>query len=193
MATSRSVPPGIALQSGKEALFTGEIGVSVCGVGNTTGYGTGFASGNGTYQASSVTLRTLADATPDLLKSEISTGTIQVVGNTTVDDQAAIELSVVPPTADQAPSNWGSETLWVDPTTYLPIQQVIQYTAQIAPSGAPPFPTPSYGGEQTLEFTFLQPTLSNLALLQVSVPSSLPQVPAPQVLPAGACTALAGR
>ena len=192
LATSvPSVEPGTATPS---TFFTGQFGASVCGVGTTTGYGTGFASGNGTWDASSVTMTARADATPNLLESEIAAGVLTDIGNTTVNGQPAIELSVTPPAGQEVASNWGSETLWVDPTTYLPIQQVMAFTAESVPAGATqPPPTPSYGGTLTHQFTFLPPTPSNLAMLQISLPSGLPQVPAPQVLPAGACSVLAGR
>jgi hypothetical protein len=183
--------PGAPAVSGK-AVFTGESGILVCGMGSSIGYGTGFSSGNGAYQASSVTEDTRITATPALLRSELSEGSLQLVGNTTVNGEPAIELSVVAPTGDAKPSDWGGETLWVDPSTYLPIRQEVDTLAEPFPSGATePFPTPPESSNQVWNYTFLPSTPSNLALLQVSVPSGLPQVPVPQALPSGACSTLA--
>lgn len=160
---------------GASTLANSRIGVSVCGTGTESGFNTTDATPtNSWWQSSTETFRTSAPATPELLRSEFEAGSLRLVGNTTLDGAPAIELSLLLPTAAQLDVGSLSVTLWLDPTTYLPIREVMQGQDKQLP-GAPPAGT--YELEQ--DFTFLQPTPANMALLQVSVPTGLTQTSAP--------------
>lgn len=56
------------------------------------------------------------------LRAAARAGRVRVVGTTTVDGQPAIELRRAVPAEGTFPA--GTETTWVDPTTYLPIREV---------------------------------------------------------------------
>lgn len=91
------------------------------------------------------------------IQQALQHGDLAIVGNAVIDGEQTIELSAV------ASSNEGSYDIWVDPTTYLPVQ-VTQ--------------TSSAGALQT-EFEWLPATQSNLALLNPPIPSGFAQLPAP--------------
>jgi hypothetical protein len=57
-----------------------------------------------------------------------------------------------------------AETIWVSPTTYLPVRVVVRS----------PYATPGF--QQTADFTWLPPTAQNLAKLTVPVPAGFSQV-----------------
>jgi hypothetical protein len=160
-------------------------GVSVCGIGSFSGY-RGAAPNGTTWQASGETLRVPAPATPELLRSELQAGSWQLVGNTTVGGAPAIELSVLSPPASQTGS-FVSQKLWVNPSTYLPIREVTSYEMKPIPSNAPPSALPTTRDEVVQNFIFLPPTPANLALLKVTVPRGLAQVPAGAALTTRSC------
>jgi len=90
------------------------------------------------------------------LRTAVSCGSLTVAGRQNVDGTDAIELK----------SRSGSpiaETIWVSPSTYLPVRVVARS----------PF-TP--GVEQTADFTWLPPTAQNLAKLTVPVPAGFRKV-----------------
>jgi hypothetical protein len=91
------------------------------------------------------------------LRAAVSCGSLAVAGRQTVDGAAAIELK----------SRFGSllsETIWVSPSTYLPVRVVVRAV------GKPAF-------QQTADFTWLPPTAQNLANLTVPVPAGFHRVP----------------
>ena len=174
--------PGQTPTPGAHA-FTPRVGVEVCGVGSQTGYDTSDDAppNDVTWHATSETLHAPAPATPSLLRSELNAGSLQLVGNTTLDGQPTVELSVLAPSPSEVGSTY-SETFWVDPATYLPMRAVMHWTNKQLP-GAPPVQ------EMTTEwdFTFLQPTAANLGLLQVAVPAGLTTIPPLQTLVMPSC------
>jgi hypothetical protein len=96
------------------------------------------------------------------LHTAVSCGSLTVAGRQTVDGTDAIELT----------SRGGSlisETIWVNPDTYLPVRVVVHS----------PY-TP--GLRQTADFTWLPPTAQNLAKLAVPVPAGFRQVSLPQAV-----------
>jgi hypothetical protein len=151
------------------------VGASVCGTGTESGFSTTNATPTNTWwQSSAETLRTPAAATSELLRSEFEASSLQLVGNGTLNGTPAVELSLLLPPASQIDVGSLSVKLWLDPTTYLPIREVMQgQNKQLR--GAPPVGT--YELEQ--DFTFLPPTPANVALLKVSVPAGLTQTSVP--------------
>ena len=99
------------------------------------------------------------------LHNAISCGTLTEAGRQNVDGIEAIKLT----------SRAGSpisETIWVDPGTYLPVRVVIR--------SAGGFPVT----QQTADITWLPPTAQNLAKLTVPIPAGFRRVPVVQaVLP----------
>ena len=97
------------------------------------------------------------------LRTAVSCGTLTVAGRQTVDGTNTIKLT----------SRAGSplaETIWVDPSTYLPVRVVVR-----SPYGPP-------GLQQTADFTWLPPTAQNLAKLTVPVPAGFREVSLPQAV-----------
>jgi hypothetical protein len=84
----------------------------------------------------------------------IADGFYDAVTKTTLDGVPALELS----------RTGSSSTLWVDPTSYLPIQAIT---------------TLQSGGTDETTFTWLMPTSSNLALLQAPIPAGFTELPGP--------------
>jgi hypothetical protein len=90
------------------------------------------------------------------LRTAVSCGSLTVDGRQTVDGTQTIELK----------SRTGSlipETIWVSPSTYLPVRAVV---------GSALLP----GVRQTANFTWLPPTAQNLARLTVPVPAGFREV-----------------
>ena len=99
------------------------------------------------------------------LRTAISCGTLIEVGRQRVNGIEAIELT-------SRPGSPISETIWVDPDTYLPVRAVIR--------SAGGFPVT----QETADITWLPPTSQNLAKLAVPIPAGFRQVPVAQaVLP----------
>jgi hypothetical protein len=82
----------------------------------------------------------------------IANGFFNAVTKTTLDGVPALELS----------RTGSSSTLWVDPTSYLPIQAITKLQS---------------GGTDEATFTWLMATSSNLALLQAPIPAGFTELP----------------
>ena len=112
------------------------------------------------------------------LRTAVSCGTLTVAGRQSVDGIEAIKLT-------SRPGSFISETIWVSPSTYLPVRVVVR-----SASGAPAV-------QQTADITWLSPTAQNLAKLTVPIPAgfrkvSLSAVAAPtfkQISPSAAASA----
>jgi hypothetical protein len=105
----------------------------------------------------STSVSSLPTTVATALRTAVSCGSLTVAGRQTVDGTDAIELT----------SRTGSpiaETIWVSPTTYLPVRVVVRS----------PYATPGF--QQTADFTWLPPTAQNLAKLTVPVPAGFSQV-----------------
>jgi hypothetical protein len=92
------------------------------------------------------------------LHTEISCGTLTVAGRQHVDGIGAIELT-------SRGSSPVSETIWVNPGTYLPVRIVVR-------TGPGP-----QALQRTADITWLQPTAQNLAKLTVPIPAGFRRVP----------------
>jgi hypothetical protein len=173
------VTPGGPVIPGKSVGVPRNVGEWVCGNGSETGFNTTF---NSSWQGSAETLRIGVPATPELLRNELAAGSLELIGNTTVNGEAAVELSLLIPPASVVGSS-SSVTIWLDASSYLPIREVQQFQAKQLP-GAPP--TTSQSTEQ--DYTFLPPTAANLALVQLSVPSGLAAVTPPGTFIVPSCS-----
>lgn len=90
------------------------------------------------------------------IRAEIADGQFTVVGQTELHGQQAIELKINVPPNHEAPPHTTAARLWVDATTYLPVQQYVRR---------------SNGEQYVQEFTFLPPTPANLAKLRPVIPA----------------------
>ena len=91
------------------------------------------------------------------LRNAISCGTLEVAGRQRVDGIEAIKLT-------SRPDSPISETIWVTPSTYLPVRVVTR-----SAFGQPVL-------QQTADISWLPPTAQNLAELTVPVPAGYRQV-----------------
>ena len=91
------------------------------------------------------------------LRTAVSCGTLTVAGRQSVDGIEAIKLT-------SRPGSFISETIWVSPSTYLPVRVVVR-----SASGAPAV-------QQTADITWLSPTAQNLAKLTVPIPAGFRKV-----------------
>jgi len=100
------------------------------------------------------------------LRTAVSCGTLTVAGRQTVDGVEALKLT----------SRAGSpisETIWVSPSTYLPVRVVVRSASGAAgPAWAPGAPAV----QQTADITWLPPTAQNLAKLTVPIPAGFRKV-----------------
>ena len=100
-----------------------------------------------------------------LLHAAISCGTLTKAGQQRVDGVEATKLT-------SSSGSLISETIWVNPITYLPVRVVIRSAAG------------SSAAQQTADITWLKPSAANLAVLTVSIPAGFRQVPfGPAVAP----------
>jgi hypothetical protein len=100
-----------------------------------------------------------------LLHTAVSCGTLAEAGQQRVDGIEAIKLT-------SGSGSLISETIWVNPATYLPVRVEIGSAAG------------SSTIQRTADITWLKPTAQNQAVLTVSIPSGFRQVPfGPTVMP----------
>jgi hypothetical protein len=107
--------------------------------------------------ATSTSASSLPTTVSTALRTAVSCGSLTVAGRQTVDGTDAIKLT----------SRAGSpitETIWVSPSTYLPVRVVVRSS----------FAAPGF--QQAADFTWLPPTALNLAKLAVPVPAGFRQV-----------------
>lgn len=110
---------------------------------------------------------TCAPLTPQAIEQGMATGRYTVAGHTTLDGQPAIELVSTATSTGPHPVAM-TTTLWVNATTYLPIQST----------------STEHLTEHTV-FTWLPATAANTSVLEVTEPPGFQQVaaPPPQVRP----------
>ena len=92
------------------------------------------------------------------LRTAVSCGSLTVAGHQTVDGTETIKLT-------SRPDSLISETIWVDPSTYLPVRVTVRSAAGSSPV------------QQTADFTWLPPTAQNQAKLTVPIPAGFRKVP----------------
>ncbi|MGI8452223.1 MAG: hypothetical protein ACR2MP_34570 [Streptosporangiaceae bacterium] len=90
------------------------------------------------------------------IRAEIANGQLKVVGPTELHGQKAVELEINLPPNNEAPPHDSTARLWVDATTYLPMQQFLRM---------------SNGQQNVTDYTFLPPTAKNLANLRPEIPA----------------------
>jgi hypothetical protein len=103
------------------------------------------------------TASSLPSTVATALRTAVSCGSLEAAGHQQVDGVNAIELK-------SRADSFMSETIWVNPSTYLPVRVVVQ---------------PSPGGpglQQTADISWLPATAQNLAKLTVPIPAGFRQV-----------------
>jgi hypothetical protein len=90
------------------------------------------------------------------IRAEIANGQFRVVGRTELHGQQAVELKINVPPNNEAPPHVTEARLWVDATTYLPMQQYLRM---------------SNGQQNVTDYTYLPPTAANLAKLRPEIPA----------------------
>jgi hypothetical protein len=108
----------------------------------------------GTSKSASLLPATVAEA----LRTAVSCGSLTVDGRQTVDGTETIKLT-------SRPGSLITETIWVSPTTYLPVRVTTSSAAGYSPT------------RQAADFTWLPPTAQNTADLTVPVPAGFRKVP----------------
>ena len=100
------------------------------------------------------------------IRAEITNGQFKVVGPTELHGQKTVQLEISVPPSSEAPPHVTAARLWVDATTYLPMQQYLRM---------------SNGQQNVTEYTFLPPTAANLAKLRPEVPAGYTRADRTQV------------
>jgi hypothetical protein len=90
------------------------------------------------------------------IRAEIANGQLKVIGSTELHGQKAIELEINLLPNNEAPPHVTTARLWVDATTYLPMQQFLRLSS---------------GEQNVTDYTFLPPTAKNLAKLRPEIPA----------------------
>jgi hypothetical protein len=91
------------------------------------------------------------------LRTAVSCGSLTVAGRQAVDGTETIKLA-------SRPGSLITETIWVSPTSYLPVRVTIQSAAGHSPV------------QQAADFAWLPPTAQNLAKLTVPIPAGFRKV-----------------
>jgi hypothetical protein len=91
------------------------------------------------------------------LHQTIATGDFTVVGKTVIDGQTVLELTDHYKVDGEA----GEQTVWVDPTTYLPVRTL----------------SDDAGNTNQVDYQFLSPTPANMAKLQPIIPPGFTKTP----------------
>ena len=105
---------------------------------------------------------TLPSTVARSLRTAVSCGTLTMAGRQQIDGTEAIKLT-------SRPGSFISETIWVSPSTYLPLRVVVR-----SAPGAPVI-------HQAADITWLPPTAQNLAKLTVPIPAGFRHVSFPAV------------
>ena len=100
------------------------------------------------------------------IRAEIANGQFKVAGSTELHGQRAVELKINVPPNNDAPPHVTTARLWVDATTYLPMQEFLRM---------------SNGQRNVTDYTFLPPTAENLAKLRPEIPVGYAQADRTQV------------
>jgi len=100
------------------------------------------------------------------IRAEIANGQFKVVGPAELHGQQAVQLEINVPPSNEAPPHVTAARLWVDATTYLPMQQYVRM---------------SNGEQNVTDYTFLPPTAENLAKLRPRIPADYTRVGRTQV------------
>lgn len=107
--------------------------------------------------STSTSAGSLPTTVAEALRTAVSCGSLAVAGRQTVDGTETIKLT-------SRPGSLISETIWVDPSTYLPVRVTTNSALGYSPT------------RQTADFTWLPPTTQNQAKLTVPVPAGFRKV-----------------
>jgi hypothetical protein len=99
------------------------------------------------------------------IRAEIANGQFTVIGRTILNGQQAIELKFNVPPNNEAPPHVTAERLWVNATTYLPMQDYTRW---------------SNGQQSVSDYVFLPPTPKRLAKLRPAIPAGYTRAGCPQ-------------
>ena len=100
------------------------------------------------------------------IRAEIANGQFKVIGQTELHGQQAVELQINVPPSNEAPPHVTAARLWVNATTYLPMQKYLRM---------------SNGQQNVTQYIFLPPTAGNLAKLRPVIPAGYTQAGCVQV------------
>ena len=95
------------------------------------------------------------------IRAEVANGQFTVIGPTQLHGQPAIELKINVPPTNEAPPHVTAERMWVNATTYLPMQGYTRW---------------SNGQQSVADYVFLPPTAKNLAKLRPVIPAGYTRV-----------------
>jgi hypothetical protein len=90
------------------------------------------------------------------IRDEVANGQFTIVGRTELHGQQSIELKFNVPPNHEAPPHVTAERMWVNATTYLPMQDDTRW---------------SNGQQSVFEYVFLPPTAQRLARLRPVIPA----------------------
>jgi hypothetical protein len=93
---------------------------------------------------------------PAGIRRELASGSLHLIGRTTLRGRPAIELGMTTSSASRGPLRVTTAHLWVDARTYLPMRELLKF---------------SDGKQDLSDFTFLPPTAANLAKLKPVIPA----------------------
>ncbi len=95
------------------------------------------------------------------IRAEVANGQFTVIGPAELHGQRAIELKINVPPTNEAPPHVTAERMWVNATTYLPMQDYTRW---------------SNGQQSVADYVFLPPTAKNLAKLRPVIPAGYTRV-----------------
>jgi hypothetical protein len=90
------------------------------------------------------------------IRDELANGQFTIIGQTTLRGQRAILVKFSVPPSHEAPPHVMAERMWVNATTYLPMQDCTRW---------------SDGRQSVFEYVFLRPTAQCLAKLRPVIPA----------------------
>jgi hypothetical protein len=95
------------------------------------------------------------------IRAELANGQFTVIGPVQLHGQKAIELKINVPPSNEAPAHVTAERMWVNATTYLPMQGYTRWSS---------------GQRSTADYVFLPPTPERLAKLRPIIPPGYTRV-----------------
>jgi hypothetical protein len=114
---------------------------------------------------------TSADSVASCVRELLVSGKATVTGHQWIDDVDTIKIALATGSTPRSPKPTWRQTLWVNPSTYLPVQMtVLPYSGNGAYVGFSQLANGPFT-EAVTEFRWLPPTPANLAQLNAPIPS----------------------
>jgi hypothetical protein len=115
---------------------------------------------------------TSADSVASCVRELLTSGTATIAGRQRIDGIDTIKIILTSRTTPSSPEPTWRQTLWVNPSTYLPVRMVsLPYSSDGYPyMSLPPLAVGPFT-EAVTEFQWLPPTPANLAQLNAPIPS----------------------